>query len=99
MNINLYQSETGNVLCCIPQGSIIGPLLCLIVINDLRLFIWESIRSVNLYSDDTTLDDIGLYKDMFENNLQASMNFLKIWCLKNGLIMSVDNTKLILIIS
>ena len=64
MNNNLNQSKTGNVLCCVSQGSIIVPLLCLIVINDLRLFIGDSIRSVDLYADDTTLYDIGLYKEI-----------------------------------
>ena len=38
---------------------ILGPLLFLIFINDLPLFIGDSIRSVDLYADDTTLYDIG----------------------------------------
>ena len=71
----------------------------LIFINYLPLFIGDSIRSVNLYADCTTMYDIGLDKDMLENNLHHSLNLLKIWCFKNGMIINIDKTKLILISS
>ena len=58
------QSKTGNVLCSVPKGCTLGPLLFLIFINDLPLSIGGSIQSVDLYADDMTLYDIGLDKDM-----------------------------------
>ena len=70
VNINTNQSKTGSVLYGLPQGSILGPLLFFIFINDLPLFIGDSIRSVDLYANDTTLYDIGLDKDTLEKNLQ-----------------------------
>ena len=36
----------------------------------------DSIRTVDLYADDTTLYDIGLDVDMLENNIQHSLNLL-----------------------
>ena len=78
MNINTNQPKIKNVLCCVPQGSVLGPLLFFILINDLHLFIGDSIRSVDLYTDDTTLYDIGIDKDTLENNLQHCLNLLKI---------------------
>ena len=76
VNINTNLSKTGSVLYGVPQGSILGTLLFLIFINDLPLFIGNSIRSVDLYADDTTLYDIGLDKDTLENNLQLALNLL-----------------------
>ena len=99
MNINTNQSKAENVLCGVPQGSILGHLLFLIFMNDLPLFLGDAIQYVDLYADDTTLYDIGLDKDMLENNLQHAMNLLQIWCLENGMIINIDKTKLMLISS
>ena len=54
---------------------------------------------MNLYADDATMYDIVLDKDMLENNLHHSLNLLKIWCFKNGMIINIDKTKLMLISS
>ena len=35
--INNIQSRTENVLCGVPQGSILGPVLFLIIVNDLPI--------------------------------------------------------------
>ena len=97
MNINKNESKTGSILYGVPQGSILGPLLFLIFINDLPLFIGDSIRSVDLYADDTTLYDIRLDNDTLEKILQHSLNLLKMWCLENGMKINIDKTKLMLI--
>ena len=94
MNINTNQSKTENVLCCVPQGSILGSPLFFIFINDLHLFIGDSIRSMDSCTDDTTLYDIRLDKDTLENNLRRCLNLLKIWCLEIGMIINIDKTKL-----
>ena len=99
VNINTNQSNTENILCGVPRGSILGPLLFLIFINDLPLFLGHAIQSVDLYADDTTLYDIGLDKDMIENNLQHALNLLKIWCLENGMIINIDKTEMMLVSS
>ena len=77
--INGNESETKKVHCDVPQGSILGPLLFLIFINDLPLDLKDSIRSVDLYADDTTLYyDIAPDKNTLEKNLQHALNLLNV---------------------
>ena len=82
-----------------PQGSILGPLLFLFFMNDLPLYLKDSIRSVDLYADDTILYDIAPDKNTLEKNLQHAFNLLNVWSLENGMIINIDKTKLILISS
>ena len=49
-------SEPASVTCCVPRGSILGPLIFLVFINDLPLF--SSV--VDLYADDTTIYDFKM---------------------------------------
>ena len=43
--------------------------------------------------------DIGFDEYTLENNLHHSLNLLKMWCLENGMIINIDKTKLMLILS
>ena len=51
--LNNYKSNLKNVTCGVPQGSILGPLLFLVYVNDLSTIIKHS--KVLLYADDTVL--------------------------------------------
>ena len=99
MKINENQSKAESVLCGVTHCSILGPLLFLIIIKDLRLYLRDAIGSVDLYADDTTLYDIGSNKDMLENNLHYSLNLLKNWCLNKGMIININKTKSMLILN
>ena len=46
-------SEPRLMTCGVPQGSILGPLLFLIYVNDLSNYLTEC--DVNLYADDTAV--------------------------------------------
>ena len=50
--LNGQNSSWKPVLAGVPQGSILGPLLCLVCINDLPN---ELKSSIKLYADDTSL--------------------------------------------
>lgn len=60
--INGNKSKADTVQYGVPQGSILGPLLFWIFINDLHLSLKDFISSIDLYADDTTLFDIQFDK-------------------------------------
>lgn len=99
VSINGVISDSDEVLCGVPQGSILGPLLFLLFINDLPLSLDNVIQSVDLYADDTTIYDINSDKSLLEDNLQKALDIICIWCLENGMLINTDKTKLMLLTS
>ena len=91
-------SKPASVSCGVPQGSILGPLLFLVFINDLPLFLQNS-SVVDLYADDTTFYDFQNDINKLKNNLQSSPESLYKWCKQNGMDLNADKTKVMLITS
>ena len=81
----------------IPQGSILGPLLVLLFINDLSLTLKEFVSVVDLYADGTTIYDIQTDKTLLRKNLQSALNLLHIWWKENGMLLNTDKSKLMFI--
>ena len=50
----MEKSNIGEILSGVPQGSILGPLLFLVFINDLPLALSQKNFATDLYADDTT---------------------------------------------
>ena len=65
--VNNSKSDFGQVFYGVPQGSILGPLLFLLFINDLPQYVHNV--NTDLYADDTTLYDIQNLAEDIENNL------------------------------
>ena len=89
------QSDFGNITCGIPQGSILGPLLFTIYINDLpscNLF-----SKPKMYADDTTLTSSAEDPCVLEHRLNCDMNLIQSWLPANKLTLNVKKTKYILI--
>ena len=95
VSVNNCMSGLKQISYGVPQGSILGPLLFLLFINDLPLY--TNKVCTDLYADDTTLYDIQDSMERIENNLQSALNNLHVWCRNNGMILNSSKTKVLLI--
>ena len=59
VSLNGVISDKQITTCGVPQGSILGPLLFLLFINDLPMYTQDQVTNVDMYADDTTLYDIN----------------------------------------
>ena len=95
MSLNNVLSNDQIVTDGVPQGSILGPLLFLLFINDLPLY--TNNTETDLYADDTTLYHINNTLSSIENNLQTALRSLSDWCKSNGMLINTSKTKVMLI--
>ncbi|MCG7879038.1 MAG: reverse transcriptase family protein [Candidatus Thiodiazotropha endolucinida] len=77
------------------QGSILGPLLFLLFINDLPLYTESS--NTDMYADDTTLYVCAKSHEDIQSSLQMALDSLAKWCTCNGMIINTTKTKAMLI--
>ena len=85
------KSELQLVKLGVPQGSILGPLLFLIEINDLTK-IFDGC-TVQMYADDTVIYTSHRDIKVIENTLSANMTVIKNWLDKNRLIINLKKGK------
>ena len=81
--INGFHSVSKPVLAGVPQGSVLGPLLFLVYINDLTTGITSNIR---LFADDTSLfiviEDARIASDVINNDLRIISQWANDWQVK-----------------
>ncbi len=79
-------SEPGNIQCSVPQGSVLGPLLFLVYINDIPLADSKHIRYSSLFADDLATiffyKKMGAVKGQINKYLQSLVAWLFKWRLK-----------------
>jgi len=93
--INGTPSELGEIVTGVPQGSILGPLLFVIYINDLPTCLHKS--SVNMYADDTTIYYSSLKLEHLNSVLQKDLLNVYSWLNSNKLSLNLLKTSSILI--
>ena len=84
-------SNRSNVICGVPQGSILGPLLFLVYINDIN-DIFKNAK-FQLYADDTVIYSSGENIFEIENNLQRNIDYFSNWCEINKLTINTKKPK------
>ena len=89
---NGVTSDLLPVTCGVPQGSVLGPLFFLAIVNDVQDALDEC--GVKLYADDTVLYQSGVNCADAAEKLQRSISRFASWCEENSLTINVAKTKI-----
>jgi hypothetical protein len=94
--INGATSNRISVVSGVPQGSVLGPVIFLVAINDLTRLSFSSGTKFALYADDIVLYKIiTSYFDLI--HIQQDINRLSDWMSCNGLTLNGSKTKFMLL--
>ena len=94
---NGLTSTSLRISCGVPQGSVLGPLLFLIYINDVDVN--TEYCKVCLYADDTVLYVLDKCPQIAHQKMQSDIHALSRWCNKNQLTVNIKKTKCVLFAS
>ena len=90
---NGKRSESKLVTCGVPQGSVLGPLLFIIYINDVVNCIKNA--SIFLYADDLAIIVSGRDAKIIAALMQDDLNNIGDWCYSNMLTVNVKKTQIL----
>ena len=91
MSIGNHLSSAANISSGVPHGSVLGPLLFILYINDLPLAV--SLSSDMLYADDTVIFTAASSIDQLQLNLSLDLNNVSNWLTANGLFLNLKKTE------
>jgi len=96
VSLNGHLSDTLEITCGVPQGSILGPMLFLIHINDITSA--TNLFHLILFADDTNmfLSDKDVPSLIAKTNIE--LDALYKWLLANKLSLNVDKTNFIILV-
>ena len=91
------QSTPREVVAGVPQGSVLGPILFLIYINDLPFVLSHSVADI--FADDTTLSTQSKSFDVVVASLTNDLLHVDQWCQLNHMSINSDKSKVMFICS
>ena len=87
------RSELLDVNIGVPQGSVLGPTLFIMYVNDLFRIIDDEQCDMIMYADDTVLYTSSKTFDEGYNKLEANLHAVIKWCTNNRLTLNISKTK------
>jgi len=85
-----FLSDLQNITCGVPQGSVLGPLLFLLYVNDLQN-VSDAFHTIT-YADDTNLFISGSKLDVLSATANCELKKLKNWCECNRLCINISKS-------
>ena len=95
VEIGSYKSNLNTFNIGVPQGSILGPLLFLLYINNLPKF--SDTLQTQLFADDTIVSNTGPNIDVLINSTNLELSKLKEWTQANKLTIHAGKTKFLVV--
>ena len=93
--VNGVLSSARTIKCGVPQGSILGPLLFLLFINDLPG--WLSYTIPSMYADVTSITSGDSDVTMLENRINKDLSGLNDWLKANRLCLNTVKSEYMII--
>ena len=90
-------STLGKIVYGVPQGSILGPLLFCLFINDLPLCLKDLDVICDLFADDNSLHTHDKTLEVINVRLQEGLNRVNDWCIRNKMMLNPTKTKAMII--
>jgi hypothetical protein len=88
---NQVKSDKEHISYGVPQGSILGPLLFIIQINDMYLAVKKC--NILMYADDTVLYYSANSTDEIEESINSDLELVSQWLVSNNLIVNLKRGK------
>jgi len=83
-------SSLAKITCGVPQGSVLGPLLFLLYVNDIANAVPD--QNIKLFADDTNLFIASKNPDHLNTIANDAINDLNTWFIANRLGLHLDKT-------